>query len=104
METPHKSSLLRRLARLGLRAGMWAVLAGTGVWSTAAIYYSNLPTAWLGGPARVIFALGLLWVLRRVRPMWRCRLVCFGAFGAVVLWFLLIPPSNDRDWQPDVAV
>ena len=104
METPRKSSLRRRLARLGLRAGMWVVLAGTGVWATAAVYYSNLPSAWLRGVAAIMLALALLGVLFRVRPLWLARLVCFGAFGAVVLWFLLIPPSNDRDWQPDVAV
>jgi hypothetical protein len=104
METPRKSSLPRRFLRLGLRTLMWVALVGTSVWSTAAVYYSNLPAAWLRGIAGICYALALLGVLLRVRPMWLARLVCFGAFGAVVLWFLLIPPSNDRDWQPDVAV
>jgi len=103
METPHKSSLLRRLVRLGLRTLMWVALVGTSVWSTAAIAYSNLPAAWLRGLASGIYALALVVVLIRVRPRWLARLVCFGAFGVVLAWFLLIPPSNERDWQPDVA-
>jgi hypothetical protein len=104
MDTPSKSSWLRRLARFGLRAVMWLALVGTGIWSTAAVYYSNLPTAWLRGIAAMVFALALVAVLVRVRPRWLGRLVCFGAFGVVLGWFLLIPPSNNRDWMPDVAV
>ena len=83
---------------------MWVALVGTGTWSTAAVYYSNLPTAWLRGIAAMVFGLVLIGVLVRVRPKWLARLVCFAVFGAVVVWFLLIPPSNDRDWLPDVAV
>ncbi len=104
METPPKSSLLRRLVRLGLRTGMWIALVGTSVWSTAAVYYSNLPAAWLRGLGAIVFALTLVAVLVRVRPKWLARLICFGAFAAVTLWFLLIPPSNHRDWLPDTAV
>jgi len=104
MDTPHKSSLLRRLARLGLRAVMWLALVGTCIWSTTAVYYSNLPTAWLRGIATMVFALSIVAVLIRVRPHWLARLVCFGAFGFVLAWLLLIPPSNDRHWLPDVAV
>ena len=104
MDTPHKSSLLRRLARIGLRTVTWVALVGAGAWSTAAVYYSNLPTVWLRGLAAMVFGLALIGVLVRVRPKWLARLVCFGAFGVVVIWFLLIPPSNDRDWLPAVAV
>jgi hypothetical protein len=39
-----------------------------------------------------------------VRPWRRARLVCFGIFAVVIVWFVFTPPSNDRDWQPDVAL
>jgi hypothetical protein len=83
---------------------MWVALVGAGFWSTLAIYYSNLPGAWLRGFASVIYALALGAVLVRVRPGWLARLVFLAAFALVVTWFLLTPPSNDRDWQSDVAV
>jgi hypothetical protein len=69
-----------------------------------AIYYSNLPAGWLRAAASGIYLILLVVVLVRVRPWRWAWLVCFAGFGLVVLWFLLIPPSNNRDWQPDVAL
>jgi hypothetical protein len=75
-----------------------------GLWATMAIYYSNLPTPWLRGLASVVFALSLIAILVRVRPCRLARLAYLGAVGVIVTWFFLIPPSNNRDWLPDVAV
>ena len=44
--------------------------------------------------------IGLLFV----RPRRRAILGFFVVFAVLVAWWLAIPPSNDRDWQPDVAV
>jgi hypothetical protein len=97
-------SLLRRLAPTGLRWLMWLAFVLAGVWSTMAVYYSNLPVPWLRGLASVVYALSLIAILVRMRPPWLARAIFLAAFAAVMLWFLLIPPSNNRDWQPDVAV
>jgi hypothetical protein len=96
--------LIRRGLRAAGRLLSWLVLAGLTLWSSAAIYYSNLPAAWLRSVAAVLFVLGTVALFFRVRPLWRARLIFLAAFGGVVVWFLAIPPSNDRDWQPDVAV
>ena len=72
-------------------------------WGTLAIYYSNAPS-WMRPVLSGIFALGSLAIVILIRNRLR-RLVSFAAlFGAVVLWWMLIPASNDRDWQPDLAV
>jgi hypothetical protein len=39
-----------------------------------------------------------------VRPFWLARFIFLGACAGIVVWFLWIPPSNNRDWQPDVAI
>jgi hypothetical protein len=94
---------LRRVLKVAARVLFGVVLAGMAVWSTMAIYYSNLPAGWLRSLAAVVFALGLVAVFLRMR-LWRVAcLVFLAAFGAVVLWFLFTPPSNIREWQADAA-
>ena len=99
-----KSSLWRRLARLGLRLLLMVAFVGAAFFFTLAVYYSNLPTRWLRMLAAIVYALVLVVVLLRIRPLWLVRVICLACFGVVLAWFLLIPPSNGRDWQPDVAV
>lgn len=98
------ASWLRRLARLGLGLLRGVVLAGLTLWSAVAIYFSNLPIHGLRIVVAVLFVLLVGVLLWRVRPWWRARLACGGAFTVVILWFLCMPPSNHRDWQPDVAL
>ena len=39
-----------------------------------------------------------------VRPRWRGCLAFVLLFALLLGWWLRIPPRNDRDWQPEVAV
>lgn len=73
---------------------------------TVAIYFSNLPAALLpiasGGFALVAVVLILAGLWKRKRRAWGAFLILFALVFAA--WWLLIPPSNNRNWQPDVAV
>ncbi|MDH3685529.1 MAG: DUF4105 domain-containing protein [Myxococcales bacterium] len=80
-----------RFALLPLAVGL-AVL-----WAVAALWFDGtlLPAA--------AFAITAVAVVVAIRPFNRA-LVVLGALVAVVLsWWLSLTPSNDRDWQPDVA-
>jgi hypothetical protein len=68
-----------------------------------AIVYSNHP-AWLRyGGAAVFVILALLSLLLPRKGAWKAA--WFGSvFAAVLGWWLALPPSNDRDWAPDVAL
>lgn len=73
------------------------------LWATIALYYSNLP--WASGrlllaAAFGVFAVWAFWVNRSPR----CRKALGLVFILVVVWHLLIPPSNDRPWRREVAV
>jgi len=73
------------------------------IWTTAAIYWSNLPWGW----ARLVLALAFLalgiyalWV----KPNRRILLVFAAVFLVVFAWYHSIRPSDNRNWRPDVAV
>jgi len=74
------------------------------LWAVAAIYYSNLPMPFLRVLGAALFPLIAIFMFWRIRPF-RKGLLGFGAMWvAVLVWWLLIPPSNQRNWQPDVTV
>lgn len=74
-------------------------------WMALAIYF-DFP---LLGPPRLRAGLGALVPVGAVAALWlvrpRRRAVAgiLGAFLVVLGAWLAIPPSNERDWQPDVA-
>jgi hypothetical protein len=72
-------------------------------WCGAAIWFDGPTSRALAGVAAalfVLFALAMLWV---VRPPRRGMLAFLLAFAALLAWWFSIPPSNDRDWMPDVG-
>jgi hypothetical protein len=93
--------MTRWLQGIGKGFVLLCLLLMTG-WGVLAVYYSNLP-AGLRPYAAGLYGLASLGVLLFVRPRLRSRLVFLALFALLVAWWLTIPPSNDRDWQPDVA-
>ncbi len=94
------------LPRVG--RGLWKLtlglaFLGTTAWAALAIYFSNLPEA-LRAAAALAYVVAAIVFLVRLRPRKRQVFAVAGLFVAVLLWWLWIPPSNDRQWQPDVAV
>ncbi len=77
-----------------------ALLVG---WAALALAL-DLPWPRLGTVAGVAFAAACAACAILVRPWRRAALGCAAAVAVVMAWWLLIPPSNDRDWQPDVRV
>lgn len=96
--------LVRRLLR-GLLLILGSVLiVGMAGWMALAISYSDLhstpPRFFLGG----VISLGSLAGVIAFRKR-RVSLLAFAlVFGCVLIWFLQLQPSNDRDWAPEVAV
>jgi uncharacterized protein DUF4105 len=77
-----------------------AVVVG---WATLAIYYSNLPWAWLRLVLAVAFMAFGIWALWRSRTP-RMLLAFAGLFLGVLVWWISIRPSHHRPWRPEVAV
>lgn len=72
-------------------------------WGTCAILYSNLPAPLLPWSAALFCVCSLVALVGRYSSL-RSRLGFLTVFAAVLAWWLFMPPSNSRNWQPDVAV
>ena len=71
-------------------------------WATAALYF-DLPAAAWRSPAAAIFGLLVVLVLVVFRARWPGLAIATAGFACVLIWWLSLKPSNERDWQPDVA-
>ncbi len=99
--------MARTLARAAaLVLAVIVVVALTG-WGVAAIYFRTSQM----GPLQTLLAgafgaAGIATILGMLRPRWRGRLLgaFLALFAALLLSWRTIAPSNDRDWQPEVAV
>jgi hypothetical protein len=95
---------MKRYLKLAVQ-GLFAVVALLlGIWAVGAIYYSNLPWHVLRVTAAVAFCIVCIALFFVVKPFLRAALTFLVVFGVVLVWWLLIPPSNNRDWQRDVAI
>jgi Domain of unknown function (DUF4105) len=91
---------LLRWLLIGIKALFLILLLA---WATLAIYYSNLPWAWLRLTLALVFLTFGIWALWYSRT--RRTIAVFAAlFVGVLVWFSSIKPSHDRPWRPEVAV
>jgi Domain of unknown function (DUF4105) len=85
-------------------ACLGVLVAAATAWAALAVYYSDLA----GEPLRLALAAAI--VLGTIAaflllPNRRRTLLGFGAaFAALLLWWTSIEPSNEREWQADIAV
>lgn len=81
-------------------------LAIAAIVGSLAIFYSTLPSVLrpiaAGGFALVAMILILSGLRKGKRGAWSAFLVLF--VMVITAWWLLIPPSNSRNWQPDVVL
>jgi hypothetical protein len=99
---PSRSRTQRWLQTLLFVALCLALLVAT-LWGTLALYI-DVRVSWLRGPVAAIYVLVVLAIWILVKGRWRKLALSAGAFVVVLGWWLTLRPSNDRDWQSDVAV
>ena len=78
------------------------VLALLTVWAAAALYF-DLPVAWLGLPAAILYVAGVIASAFLLHDRWAAGGIVALGFVLVLTWWLSLRPSNDANWQADVA-
>ena len=94
----------RLAGRLVLGLVLGVVVAGMTAWGAGAIYYAPVPGPTARAALALAFAVGTALAFLLL-PRRRRTLVGFAVlFALLVVAWRQIPASNDRDWQPEVAV
>jgi hypothetical protein len=73
-------------------------------WTALTIYFSNLRSENLRLALTLGYVAALGAALALLRPRRRGLLVALGASAVIALAYVMVRPSNDREWLPDVAV
>ena len=95
--------MLRRAIRL-LATIVLSMLVAIGVaWATLALWLDGPQSRTLAGMLVVGLVIVTILSLALIRPLLRGLAVSILPIVAVALWWSSIPPSNSRDWTPDVA-
>jgi hypothetical protein len=98
-EAPPRRATFRLLALSPLA---FLLLLGT-LWAAAALHF-DVRVSWLGTPLAVGYLLAVLAVWILAKGAWKKLGLTAAGFALVLAWWLNLQPSNERDWQPDVAV
>ena len=101
---PCRPGCCRRLLRVLLFMLLVLVITGMTGWGALFLYFSPLPREPLRIGMAGAFALGTLVAFAFFKKRRRTLLVFLVVFAALVAWFHAIPPSNQRQWAPEVAV
>ncbi|MBV8138415.1 MAG: hypothetical protein JO121_22715 [Deltaproteobacteria bacterium] len=95
------------MIRHALRALVTVVLSGIllagAVWGALALWIDGPDSKIVAATMAVGLVLVIVLLVALVRPLRRGLVAALLPVVAVVLWWGSIPPSNTREWSPDVA-
>jgi hypothetical protein len=95
---------VRYIGKLLWRLLLGGLVTGMTVWGMLAIYYADVPTIFLRSMLAIGFGLATAGAFLSLPHRRRTLLGFVCVWGLLVVWWITIPASNKRDWQPDVAV
>lgn len=78
----------------------WLIALGCAAWAFGALHY-DFPV--LQSAVAWGFVVAVIAALIFPRGAWRKLAAVFAAFALVLAWWLTLRPSNEGNWQPDVA-
>ena len=95
--------MLRRLSMV-IHFGIWVVIMLATLWGFLALFFDGPGAQEFNVALAILYVVSFLAILVFLRPLNRAYSLVIVFFGLVVLWWWSLEPSNDREWQPDVAV
>jgi Domain of unknown function (DUF4105) len=96
-------SVSLRLAACTIRAAAYVAIIAAILWGVAAIWIDGPANRLLAGGLGAVLGVGTLALLILVRPWTLSVASALFPVAGILIWWLAIPPSNERDWYADVA-
>lgn len=94
------AAMIRTALRIITWVIAWLIALGCATWALGALHY-DFPVAKAVVPW--LFAVGVVTAMVFLRGAAKKLGAVFLAFGLVLAWWLTLKPSNNGNWQPDVA-
>lgn len=98
-----KRARWRSVTRRSLTILAILILALGNVWAAMALWIDGPASRWLAAIVAGLVPLITLGSLRLAKRLHQRALISLGVSAVVLAWWFSLAPSNDRDWQPDVA-
>ncbi len=95
--------MIRRAVRIVATIVMLVIVVAAVAWGVMAIWFDGPHSRMLAAPMAAGLAIVSIILAAIVRPLLRGLVVALFPVIVVALWWTLIPPSNARDWTPDVS-
>jgi Domain of unknown function (DUF4105) len=95
--------MVRRTLRLIATLMLSAIVVACVAWRALALWFDGPQTRVLAGALAAGLALLSIVLAAFVRPLLRGLVIALFPALVVAFWWTSIPPSNNRDWSPDVA-
>ncbi|MGB8682717.1 MAG: DUF4105 domain-containing protein [Candidatus Binatus sp.] len=95
--------MIRRAAGILATITMSVIVAAAVAWGVMAIWFDGPHSRMLAAPMAAGLAIVSIVLAAIVRPLLRGLVVALFPVIVVALWWTSIPPSNARDWTPDVS-
>ncbi len=95
--------MVRRALRVIVTVALFVIVVASVAWGALALWFDGPDSRVLAGTMAGGLALIGILLAALVRPFLRGLVAALLPVVAVALWWVSIPPSNTRDWNPDVA-
>jgi Domain of unknown function (DUF4105) len=95
--------MIRRSLRSIVTLLLLVLVVAGAAWSTLALWFDGPNSRLLAATMGAAIAVASSLLVAFVRPLPRGLLTALLPLVVVILWWISIPPTNSRDWTPDVA-
>ena len=95
--------MVRRAVRLMVTLALCPIVIAADAWSVLALWFDGPQSRAVAGTMAVGLTVICILLVALIRPFLRGLVAALLPVVAVALWWTSIPPSNTRNWTPDVA-